>query len=141
MKIDIITLNNAILDSIHISDEIFGRKIRRDILHRMIRWQLAKRRAGTHKVKEKSEVSLTTKKYVRQKGSGSARHGSRKAVQFRGGGVVHGPRVRDHSHALTKKFRKLALKVALSLKAQDKKLVILDSLQQSESKTKKIFST
>merc|ERR1711920_940142 len=127
MKIDIITLNNAILDSIHLSDEIFSKTVRRDIIHRMVRWQLAKRRAGTHKVKEKSEVSLTTKKYIRQKGSGSARHGSRKAVQFRGGGVVHGPRVRSHSHSLTKKFRKLALKMAFSTKMENSQLLILDS--------------
>jgi large subunit ribosomal protein L4 len=141
MMIDIIKLDNSLSERIEIADEIFSREVRKDILHRMVRWQLAKRRAGTHKVKEKSEVSLTTKKNIRQKGSGSARHGSRKAVQFRGGGVVHGPRVRKHEHSLTKKFRKIALKTALSLKAKEKKLIVLDSLQFSENKTKKMVST
>ncbi|OKH89322.1 50S ribosomal protein L4 [Thalassospira sp. TSL5-1] len=136
MKLDILKLDASSAGNIDLAEEIFGLEVRRDILHRMVTWQLAKRRAGTHKVKEKSEISATTKKFVRQKGSGGARHGSRKAVQFRGGGVAHGPRVRDHSHDLTKKFRKLALKTALSAKAKDGKLVVLDSADFSESKTK-----
>ncbi|MBO6890120.1 MAG: 50S ribosomal protein L4, partial [Thalassospira sp.] len=118
----------------------FGLEVRRDVLHRMVNWQLAKRRAGTHKVKEKSEVSATTKKFVRQKGSGGARHGSRKAAQFRGGGTVHGPRVRDHAHDLTKKFRKLALKTALSAKAKDGKLIVLDNAEFSDAKTKNLVA-
>jgi large subunit ribosomal protein L4 len=140
MKLDVLKLDASKAGNIDLAEEIFGLEVRRDILHRMVNWQLAKRRAGTHKVKEKSEVSATTKKFVRQKGSGGARHGSRKAAQFRGGGTVHGPRVRDHSHDLTKKFRKLALKTALSAKAKDGKLIVLDNAEFSDAKTKNLVA-
>ena len=136
MKLDIIALDGSDAGRIDVSDEVFGiAEPRSDILHRMVNWQLAGRRAGTHKVKEKSEISGSTRKIVRQKGSGGARHGSRKAVQFRGGGVVHGPRVRSHAHKLNKKFRKLALRHAISSKVAAENLVVVDSLSLSDPKT------
>ena len=136
MKLDVIGLDAAGAGDIELSDEVFGLEVRKDILHRMVTWQLAKRRAGTHKVKERNEVSYSTRKIYRQKGSGGARHGSRKAPIFRKGGVAHGPRVRDHSHELTRKFRKLALKTALSAKAASGALVVVDELKVAEAKTK-----
>ena len=136
MKLDVIKLDTERAGDIDLSDDVFGLEVRKDILHRMVTWQLAKRRAGTHKVKERNEVSYSTRKIYRQKGSGGARHGSRKAPIFRKGGVAHGPRVRDHSHELTKKFRKLALKTALSAKAASGTLVVVDELKVAEAKTK-----
>jgi large subunit ribosomal protein L4 len=140
MKLDILTLDLSKIGDLELNNDIFSIEVRRHVLHRMVNWQRAKSRSGTHKVKEKSEISATTKKFVRQKGSGGARHGSRKAVQFRGGGIVHGPRVRNHSHNLTKKFRKLALKMAFSSKIENSQLFILDSIQYSNTKTKNLFS-
>ncbi|MEL6754642.1 MAG: 50S ribosomal protein L4, partial [Pseudomonadota bacterium] len=109
---------------------------RADILHRMVRWQLAKRQAGTHKVKTRSEVSYSTKKIYRQKGTGGARHGSRKAPIFRKGGVYKGPTPRSHAHELTKKFRKLGLCHALSAKATSGDLIVIEDAKLAEAKTK-----
>jgi large subunit ribosomal protein L4 len=136
MKADVIKLDAKKAGSVELSDEIFGLEPRADILHRMVRYQLAKRQAGTHKVKTRSETSYSTKKIYRQKGTGGARHGSRNAPIFRGGGVYKGPTPRSHAHDLTKKFRKLGLKHALSAKVAAGELVILDNADLKEAKTK-----
>ncbi len=135
MKADVITLDAKSAGSVELSDEIFGLEPRADVLHRVVRWQRAKAQAGTHKVLGKSEVSYSTKKIYRQKGTGGARHGSRKAPIFRHGGVYKGPTPRSHAHDLTKKFRQLGLKHALSAKAAAGNLVILDSIELGEAKT------
>ncbi len=138
MKAAVTTLDNKKAGDITLAEEVFGLPARKDILARMVNWQLAKRRAGTHKVKERGEVAGSTRKIVRQKGSGGARHGSKRANIFRGGGVVHGPRVRGHEIGLPKKVRSLALKTALSAKAAEGKLVVLDSDKASSAKTKEM---
>jgi large subunit ribosomal protein L4 len=136
MKVSVITLDNAEAGEIELPDALFGIEPRADIMARVVHWQLAKRRAGTHKVKGMGEVSGTTKKPYRQKGTGNARQGSLRAPQFRTGGVVHGPVVRDHGYALPKKVRRLGLISALSQKARDGKLVVLDSASLgAEAKT------
>jgi large subunit ribosomal protein L4 len=140
MKTDVIKLDAAKAGSIELSDAIFGLEPRADILHRMVRYQLAKRQAGTHKVKTRSEVSYSTKKIYRQKGTGGARHGARSAPIFRGGGVYKGPTPRSHAHNLTKKFRALGLKHALSAKVAAGELVILDAAILTEGKTKELAS-
>ena len=127
MQVSVITLDNAPAGQAELPDEIFAAAPRADIMARVVHWQLAKRRAGTHKVKGMGEVSGTTKKPYRQKGTGSARQGSLRAPQFRKGGVVHGPVVRDHGYSLNKKVRRLGLISALSQKAKDGKLVVLDA--------------
>lgn len=136
MKIDVVNLEAKNVGSIELADEVFGVPVRRDILARMVNYQLAKRRAGTHKAKQIGEVSGTTKKPYAQKGTGRARQGSLRSAQFRGGGVIFGPVVRSHAHDLTKKVRTLALKVALSSKAADGKLVVLDKAFAETPKTK-----
>jgi len=141
MKCDVISLENKTVGSIDLDEAVFGVPVRGDILARMVNWQLAKRRAGTHKTKGVSEVSGTTKKPFRQKGTGRARQGSMRSAQMRGGGVAFGPVVRDHAHTLTKKVRKLALKTALSAKQADGKLVVLDSTQIKEAKTRDLART
>ena len=118
-----------------LNDAIFGLEPRKDILHRTVLYQLAKRRAGTHKVKNRAEITATTKKMYKQKGTGSARHGSKKVPQFRGGGRAFGPHPRDHSIKLTKKFKKLALKHALSSKHKDGNIIILNDAKLSKPKT------
>lgn len=135
MKADVITLEAKKAGSVDLDDGIFGLEPRADILHRVVRWQRAKAQAGTHKVKTKSEVSYSTKKIYRQKGTGGARHGSRKAPTFRHGGVYKGPTPRSHAHELPKKFRALGLKHALSSKAATGNLVILDAAEIKEAKT------
>ena len=127
MQVNVITLDNAAAGEAELPDELFGTAPRADIMARVVHWQLAKRRAGTHKVKGMGEVSGTTKKPYRQKGTGSARQGSLRAPQFRTGGIVHGPVVRDHGYSLNKKVRRLGLISALSQKARDGKLVVLDA--------------
>src|ERR1700722_18222088 len=127
MQVDIITLENASAGSTELPDEIFKVTPRPDIMARVVHWQLAKRRSGTHKTKGLREVSGTTKKPYRQKGTGNARQGSLRAPQFRTGGVVHGPVVRSHEYRLNKKVRRLGLICALSQKAADGKLVVLDA--------------
>jgi len=138
MKADIVTLDGGSAGEIDLADTVFGLTPRVDILHRMVVWQLAKRRAGTHKVQERGEVSVANHKIWRQKGTGRARHGGRAANVFRGGGVVHGPRVRDHAHDLPKKVRKLALKHALSAKARDGELIVLDAARLEEGRTQEL---
>lgn len=127
MQVTVITLDNAPAGEIELPEALFGAAPRSDIMARVVHWQLAKRRAGTHKVKGLSEVSGTTKKPYRQKGTGNARQGSLRAPQFRKGGVVHGPVVRDHGYSLNKKVRRLGLISALSMKAAEGKLVVLDT--------------
>ena len=141
MKLDVKTIDNKMAGKITLADEVFGIALRSDIVARVVKWQLAKRRAGTHKVKSRSEVAMTTAKMFKQKGTGRARHGSAAVVQFRGGGVVHGPVVRDHGHALPKKVRQLGLRCALSSKASEGKLLVIDSLVstgKSAGKTAKL---
>ena len=136
MKANIVTLSGEAAGTIELKDEIYGLEPRTDILHRMVTYQLAKRRAGTHRAKERAEVNGSTRKIVKQKGSGGARHGNRKAPQFRGGGKAHGPKVRSHAFDLTKKFRKIALIHALSAKAKDDAIVVLDAATLNVPKTK-----
>lgn len=137
MQIDIKTLDNASAGSVELADEIFGTAPRADIMARVVHWQQARRRAGTHKVKGMSEVSGTTKKPYRQKGTGNARQGSLRAPQYRKGGIVHGPVVRDHGYDLPKKVRRLGLISALSQKQADGKLVVIDRAAGVE-KTKEL---
>ncbi len=127
MKLDVINLDGSSAGSVDLGDEIFGLEPRADILHRVVRWQRNKAQQGTHKVLTRSEVSYSTKKIYRQKGTGGARHGSRKAPIFRKGGIYNGPTPRSHAHDLPKKFRKLGLKHALSAKAKEGSLVIIDA--------------
>jgi large subunit ribosomal protein L4 len=136
MKLDVIKLDGEKGGSIELSDAIFGiEDIRGDILQRVVTWQLAKRRAGTHKIQVRNEVSRTSKKMYKQKGTGGARHGSRRAAQFVGGAKAHGPVVRSHAFDLPKKIRAMALRHALSSKAKAGSLVIVDSLALKEAKT------
>ena len=135
MKINVIDISSKASGTTNLSDSIFGLEPRKDILHRTVVYQLAKKRAGTHKVKNRAEITATTKKMYKQKGTGSARHGSKKVPQFRGGGRAFGPHPRDHSIKLTKKFRKLALKHALSSKLKDGNIVILSEAKLSKPKT------
>ena len=128
MKLDVVDFDAKAVGSAELPDEIFAVAPRVDIIARVIHWQLAKRRAGTHKVKGMGEVSGTTRKPYKQKGTGNARQGSLRAPQFRTGGVVHGPVVRDHGYSLNKKVRRLGLVSALSQKAAEGKLVILDAV-------------
>ena len=136
MKLDVIKLDGGKGGSIELSDEIFGiADIRADILARVVNWQLAKRRGGNHKVQTRNENSRTGKKMYKQKGTGGARHGSRRAPQFVGGSRAFGPVVRSHAFDLPKKIRALGLRHALSSKAKSGSLVILDSAVASEAKT------
>ncbi|WGI22443.1 50S ribosomal protein L4 [Amylibacter sp. IMCC11727] len=135
MKLDVIKLDGGKAGSVDLDEALFGLEPRKDILHRVVRYQLAKRQAGTHKVKTRSETSYSTKKIYRQKGTGGARHGDRNAPIFRGGGVYKGPKVRSHAHDLTKKFRKLGLRHALSAKATAGELVIVDNAEMASAKT------
>ena len=134
MKAELKSIGNKKTSNIQLADSVFGITPREDIIARVVKWQLAKRRAGTHKVKSRSEIAKTGAKMFRQKGTGRARHGPASVVQFRGGGVVHGPVVRDHGHDLPKKVRKLGLRSVLSAKAASGKLIIVDNLK-SDGKT------
>lgn len=138
MKTKVITLDNKAAGEIDLSEDVFAKPVRKDLLSRMVNYQLAKRRAGTHKVKQRAEVTGTTAKVYKQKGTGRARHGSAKAPQFRGGGQVFGPHPRDHGHDLPKKVRALALKTALSAKQAEGKLIILDDAALASPKTKEL---
>ena len=131
MKLKVIKLNGASAGSVDLGDDIFGLDPRVDILHRVVRWQRNKAQAGTHKVKTRSETSYSKKKIYRQKGTGGARHGDRNAPIFRKGGVYKGPTPRSHAHDLPKKIRTLGLKHALSAKAKEGSLVILDKATSS----------
>jgi large subunit ribosomal protein L4 len=138
MKLAVKNLDNKKVGDIEVADEVFGATVRKDILARMVQWQLAKRRAGTHKAKGVSDVQGTTKKPWRQKGTGRARQGSLRSPQFRGGGVIFGPVVRSHEFGLQKKVRRLALKSALSAKQAEGKLVVLEAATLAEPKTGKL---
>jgi large subunit ribosomal protein L4 len=138
MELKMTTLEGKAAGSVTLSDEIFGLEPRKDLIHRCINWQLAKRRAGTHKVKGRAEISLTGKKFGNQKGGGGARHGSRRANLFRGGGRSFGPVVRSHEHDLPKKVRALALRHALSAKAKDGGIIILEAATVKDGKTKEL---
>jgi large subunit ribosomal protein L4 len=135
MKLDVIKLDGGKAGSIELNEALFGLEPRADILHRVVRWQRAKAQAGTHSVLTRAEVSYSTKKIYKQKGTGGARHGSRKAPIFRHGGVVKGPIPRSHAHDLPKQFRALGLRHALSAKAKAGELIILDSITMAEGKT------
>ena len=135
MKLDVIKLDGGKAGSVDLGEDIFGLEPRADILHRVVRWQRNKAQAGTHKVKTRSETKYSTKKIYRQKGTGGARHGDRNAPIFRKGGIYKGPTPRSHGHELTKKFRKLGLKHALSSKAAAGELVILDAATAKDGKT------
>ena len=134
MKLDVIKLDGGKAGSVDLDEALFGLEPRADILHRVVRWQRNNAQAGTHKVKTRSETSYSTKKIYRQKGTGGARHGDRNAPIFRKGGIYKGPTPRSHGHDLTKKFRKLGLKHALSAKAQAGELVVIEDAA-SEGKT------
>ena len=136
MKIDITSLEGGAAGSIELNDEIFGLEPRMDLIHRMVRWQLAKRRAGTHAVKNRADIWRTGKKIYKQKGTGGARHGSARVPQFRGGGRAFGPVVRSHAHDLPKKVRAMALRHALSAKARDGGIIIWEKAEANEAKTK-----
>ena len=136
MKCKVTTLDKKSGGTIELADEVFGLPPRPDILHRMVRWQLAKRRAGTHKTKVVGEVAGSRRKIYRQKGTGRARHSTNRAPQFRGGGVTFGPVVRSHAHDLPQKVRKLALKTALSAKQAEGRLTVIDAARLETPKTK-----
>lgn len=138
MKTQVLSLENKKAGDIDLDDAIFGLEPRADILHRCVVYQLAKRQQGTHKAKERGEVKATSKKFGRQKGGGTARHGNRAAPQFRGGGKAHGPRVRSHAIDLPKKVRRLALKHALSSKVASGSLIVIDEAKLAEAKTKNL---
>ena len=142
MELSVTKLDAKKAGKVELDDAVFGiEEIRADILQRMVRYQLSKRQAGTHKTQTRSEVSRTTKKFIRQKGSGGARHGSRNAPIFVGGSVAHGPRVRSHAHDLPKKVRAMALKHALSSKAKAESLVVLDDAKMDKPKTAELTAS
>jgi large subunit ribosomal protein L4 len=136
MELQITTLEGKAAGSVTLNDAIFGLDPRADILQRCVQWQLNKRQAGTHKAKDRAEIWRTGKKMYRQKGTGGARHGSARVPQFRGGGRAFGPVVRSHATDLPKKVRALALKHALSSKAKDGGLIVLESATMKDAKTK-----
>lgn len=136
MKIDVMNLQGKSVSSLELPADLFGQEVRADLLQRAVKYQLASVRAGTAHTITRGEVDRTKQKWFRQKGTGRARHGARSSNIFVGGGVVFGPRGRDFSHSLPKKVRQLALKTALSSKAADKKLVVVDELKLSSAKTK-----
>lgn len=138
MKLDVTTLDAKKAGSVDLADTVFGLEPRADILHRMVTWQLAKRRRGTHRSQTRAEVQGSTKKFVRQKGTGGARHGNRKVPQFRGGAKAFGPRPRTHNLGLPKRVRALALKHALSAKAASGELIILDNAKMKEARTSEL---
>ena len=139
MKAAIKTIDNKSGGDVDLSDAVFGLEVRKDILQRMVQYQRAKKQAGTHDTKQVSEISGTGKKPFRQKGTGNARQGSLRSAQMRGGATIFGPTPRSHAHGLTKKFRKLALKTALSAKQAEGKLLVLDHSGMKEPKTKTLI--
>jgi large subunit ribosomal protein L4 len=136
MDLKVKTLDGKAGGSVTLPDDVFGLTPRVDIIQRMVRWQLAKRQAGTHRTKTRGEIAATTAKMYKQKGTGRARHGAKTAPQFRGGGKAFGPVVRSHEHGLPKKVRTLALKHALSDKARGEKLLVISEASAKEPKTK-----
>jgi large subunit ribosomal protein L4 len=141
MKIKVVTLENKDAGEITLNKDIFGLEVRKDLLHRMVEWQRAKRQAGTHKTKVIWEISGTTKKPYKQKGTGNARQGSMRSAQMRGGQTTFGPVVRSHAVGLNKKVRKLAMKHALSAKQKEGTLFIIDTASMKEAKTSKLAAT
>ena len=135
MKIEVSSLDNKKIKDIDLDKQIFGLELKEEIIYRMVRYQLAKRRSGNHKTKGISEISGTTKKPFKQKGTGNARQGSKRSPQMRGGAVIFGPHVRSHAHKLPKKIKKLALKMAISKKIKDGKLKVINELKMSKPKT------
>ena len=133
MELNVTTLEGKAAGSVQLSDEIFGLEPRADIIQRVVNWQLAKRQAGTHKAKGRAEIARTGKKMYRQKGTGGARHGSARVPQFRGGGRAFGPVVRSHAHDLPKKVRALGLRHALSAKAKDGSLIVIDNAELKDA--------
>lgn len=140
MDLKVTTLDGASAGSISMADEVFGLEPRADILARTVRWQLAKRQAGTHKTKKRGEINMTGAKFGKQKGGGRARHGAKSAPQFRGGGKAFGPEPRSHAHELPKKVRTLALKHALSTKAREDAIIVIDNLSVETPKTKALLA-
>jgi len=138
MKCDVLTLDNKKAGSIDLADGVFGSEVRKDVILRMVNWQLARRRSGNHKTKNVSEIQGTTAKPWNQKGTGRARAGTVRATQFRGGSTVFGPIVRDHSHKLPRKVRQMAMRSALSSKQADGKLIILEEATLDAPKTKEL---
>lgn len=136
MKLDVKTLDDKSTGTVDLNDDIFGLEPRADILHRCVRYQLAKRQAGTHATLGRSDVRGTTAKMFKQKGTGRARHGNKKVPQFRGGAKAFGPSPRSHAHDLTKKFRALGLRHALSAKAKADELIVLEDTSAADGKTK-----
>jgi large subunit ribosomal protein L4 len=141
MKFDMTSMDGSTSGSLELSDAIFGLEPRADLIARMVRWQLAKRRAGDHKTLGRGEINRTGKKMYKQKGTGGARHGSARVPQFRGGGRAMGPVVRSHEHDLPKKVRALALRHALSAKVRAGGLVIWERAEVEEAKTKALRAT
>jgi large subunit ribosomal protein L4 len=140
MELKVTTLAGKSAGTVTVSDSVFGLEPRPDILQRMVRWQLSKRRQGTHATKQRSDVRATSKKMHRQKGIGGARHGNAAAPQFRGGGKAFGPNPREHAVGLPKRVRVLALKHALSAKAKADELIVVDELTAAEAKTKALLA-
>ncbi|WP_099868160.1 50S ribosomal protein L4 [Pararhizobium haloflavum] len=141
MDLNVTTLDGKSAGKVSLSDTVFGLEPRQDLLQRVIRWQLAKKQAGTHKSLSRSEISRTGAKMFRQKGTGRARHSSARAPQFRGGGKAHGPVARSHAHDLPKKVRALGLKHALSAKLRSEDLIVIDDFSAKEAKTKGLLDT
>lgn len=136
MKFDVLDKNGKIASQVDLDEAIFGVTPRADILSRIVTWQLAKRRSGTHKTKEIGDVRGSTKKIYKQKGTGGARHGSKRGPQFRGGAIIFGPVVRDHGYSLLKKVRRLGMRMALSAKLKEGNLILVDNLKFEKPKTK-----
>ena len=138
MKHDVINLDSKKVGTVELNKDVFSVPIRKDILKDVVNWQLSNRRKGTHKVKQRSEIIGTTAKAFKQKGTGRARRGNLKTNILRGGGVTHGPVLRDHKKKLPKKIRKLGLKTALSVKEKEKKIIVVDNLSIGKISTKEI---
>ncbi len=137
-KIKVTDLDNKPLEDLNLSEKIFQAKENNEIIARLVNWQLANRRQGTHKVKERGEIIGSTAKIYKQKGMGRARHGSKKVVQFKGGGVVHGPTPRNHAYKLNTKLRKSAIRVLLSTKLREGNIKVIDKLELKKIKTKEL---
>lgn len=140
MQLAIVDINNKKLSDLTLNKDVFGVDVRKDILQRVVTWQLAKKRSGNHQTKEIGDVSGTTKKPFRQKGTGNARQGSLRSPHMRGGAVIFGPHTRDHSFSLPKKIRKLGMKCALSSKALEDNLIVIDEAKLSSNKTKDLIN-
>ena len=139
LKIKVFDLDNKQKDDIDVPSFIFSADIKEEIVAKVVNWQLSKKRQGSHKVKERNEIVGSNAKIYRQKGTGRARHGSKKVVQFKGGGVVHGPRVRSHEKKIPSKLKKQAIRILLSSKLKDGKLKVIDKLESKDIKTKTVL--